>query len=210
MAYDLQEQDQIDALRAFWNRWGTLILAVVTVILMAIAGWRGYGWWQQKQSVEASAAHERLRRAVDAREMDIVRQVSGELLEKYPRTVYASMGALLAARAHFEAGDLKAAKAPLQWTIDKASDPDHRLLARLRLAGILLDEQAHEEALKWLEVKEAGAFAGNFADRRGDILLDQGKKAEAKAAYAQALEKLQANSPLRQVVQIKLDALGGA
>jgi predicted negative regulator of RcsB-dependent stress response len=210
MAYDLQEQDQIDALRAFWNRWGTVLLAIVTAILLAIAGWRGYGWWQQKQSTEAGAVHERLRRAVDARELDVVRQVSGELLEKYPRTIYASMGALLAARSHFEAGDLKAAKARLQWTIEHSSDPDHRMLARLRLAGVLLDEQAHEEALRWLEVKDAGAFTGNFADRRGDILLDQGKKSEAKAAYAQALEKLQPNSPLRQVVQIKFDALGGA
>jgi predicted negative regulator of RcsB-dependent stress response len=210
MAFDLQEQDQIDALRAFWNRWGTLILAIVTAILLAIAGWRGYGWWQQKQSVEASAAHERLRRAVDARELDIVRQVSGELVEKYPRTMYASMGALLGARAYFDAGDLKAAKPLLQWVIEKGGDPDHRMLARLRLAGVLLDEKSHDEALRWLDTQNTGAFAGSFADRRGDILQDQGKSAEARAAYKMALEKLPANSPLRQVVQIKLDALGGA
>lgn len=210
MAYDLQEQDQLDALRAFWNRWGTPILAVVTVVLLAIAGWRGYGWWQQKQSVEASAIHERLRKAVDARDMASVKQVSGELFEKYPGTIYASMGALLTARAWFESGDLKAAKAPLQWVIDKSSDPDHRLLARLRLAGVLLDEKAYDDALKLLTVSDAGAHAGAFADRRGDILVAQSKTAEARAAYKESLDKLQANSPLRPLVQIKLDALGGA
>ncbi|MEY4864311.1 MAG: hypothetical protein RLZ51_2406 [Pseudomonadota bacterium] len=210
MAYDLQEQDQIDALRAFWNRWGTVILAVVSAVLIAIAGWRGYGWWQQKQSVEASAIHERLRKAVDARDLSMVKQVSGELFEKYPRTIYASMGALLTARAYFDGGDLKAAKPPLQWAIDKASDPDHRLLARLRLAGVLLDEKSHDEALKLLSVPDAGAHAGAFADRRGDILVDQGKPAEARTAYKEALDKLQPTSPLKPVVQIKLDALGGA
>lgn len=210
MAYDLQEQDQIDALRAFWNRWGTLLLALVSAVLIAIAGWRGYGWWQQKQSVEASAIHERLRKAVDARDLATVRQVSGELFEKYPGTIYASMGALLTARAYFDGGDLKAAKPALQWAIDKASDPDHRMLARLRLAGVLLDEKAHEEALKLVSVPDAGAYAGAFADRRGDILVDQGKPEQARAAYKEALDKLQANSPLKQVVQIKLDALGGA
>jgi predicted negative regulator of RcsB-dependent stress response len=210
MAYDLQEQDQIDALRAFWNRWGTPILAVITIVLLGIAGWRGYGWWQQKQSVEASAIHERLRRAVDARDLATVKQVSGELFEKYPRTTYASMGALLTARAYLDARDLKAAKPPLQWAIDKATDPDHRMLARLRLAGVLLDEKAHDEALKLLDVKDAGAHAGAYSDRRGDILQDQGKAAEARAAYKAALEQLVANSPLRQVVQVKLDALGGA
>ncbi|MFN5510113.1 MAG: YfgM family protein [Burkholderiales bacterium] len=209
MAYDLQEQDQLDALRAFWNRWGTPILAVITVVLLAIAGWRGYGWWQQKQSVEASVVHERLRKAVDAKDMASVKQVSGELFEKYPGTIYASMGALLTARAWFEAGDLKAAKAPLQWVIDKSPDPDHRLLARLRLAGVLLDEKAYDEAVKLLSVSDAGAHAGAFADRRGDILLAQTKPAEARSAYKEALDKLQPNSPLRPLVQIKLDALGG-
>lgn len=209
MAYDLQEQDQLDALRAFWSRWGTPILTVITVVLMAIAGWRGYGWWQQKQSVEASVIHERLRKAVDARDMASVKQVSGELFEKYPGTIYASMGALLTARAWFESGDLKAAKAPLQWVIDKSSDPDHRLLARLRLAGVLLDEKAYDEALKLLAVSDAGAHAGAFADRRGDILVAQAKAADARAAYKESLDKLQANSPLRPLVQIKLDALGG-
>lgn len=210
MAYDLQEQDQIDALRAFWNRWGTLILAVITAILLAIAGWRGYGWWQQKQSVEASVIHERLRKAVDARDLASVKQVSGELFEKYPGTLYASMGALLTAKAWFESGDLKAAKAPLQWVIDKSPDPDHRLVARLRLAGVLLDEKAYDEAIKMLAVSDAGAHVGAFADRRGDVLVAQAKPAEARTAYKEALEKLQPNSPLRQLVQLKLDALGGA
>jgi predicted negative regulator of RcsB-dependent stress response len=210
MAYDLQEQDQLDAFRAFWNRWGTLLLTAVTVVLLAIAGWRAWGWWQQKQSVEAAVLYDQLRDAVEKKDVAKVKQTSGPLFEKYSGTVYGSMGALLAARAYHDAGELKAAKAPLQWVVDNAKDPAHRLLARLRLAGILLDEKAYDEGLKLLAVDDAGAFAGAFADRRADLLLAQGKRDEARAAYKSALERLDRNAALRPLVQMKLDALGGA
>ncbi len=210
MAYDLQEQDQLDAFKAFWNRYGNLLLTLVTVVLLAIAGWRGWGWWQQRQAAEAAGLYEQLRDAVEKRDVARVKQASGPLFEGYGGTVYGSMGALLAARAYHDAGDLKAAKAPLAWAAEKASDLEYRMLARLRLAGILLDEQAYDEALALLTVPDAGAFAGALADRRGDVLLAQGKREEARAAYRQALGALESGSALRPLVQLKLDALGGA
>jgi predicted negative regulator of RcsB-dependent stress response len=190
MAYDLQEQDQLDAFKAFWNRYGNLILALLTVVLLAVAGWRSWGWWRK--------------------DVNKIKQASGQLFESYPATVYGSMGALVAARAYHDAGDLKAAKAPLQWAVDKAKDPEHRLLARLRLAGILLDEKAYDEGLKLLAAADAGRHAGTFADRRGDLLLAQGKRDEARAAYKDALARLEPGSALLPMVRMKLDALGGA
>jgi len=118
------------------------------------------------------------------------------------------MAALLAAKAYHDAGDLKSAKAPLQWAIDKSADPSLANVARLSLAGILLDEKAFEEALKLLPTDQDGSFAGEFADRRGDILVASDKRDEARAAYKSALDKLAPRSALRRVVQFKLDALG--
>lgn len=210
MAYDLQEQDQIDAFKAFWNRYGNLLLTLATVVLLAIAGWRAWGYWQQKQSVQAALVYEQLRQAVDKKDIAKVKQVSGEIFEQFPGTVYGSMAALIAAKAYFDAGDLKAAKAPLQWVVDKSKNPEHVLLARLRLAGVLLDEKAFDEGLSVLTVANAGQFASLFADRRGDLLLAQGKLPEARAAYQEALKGLDADSALKPVVQIKLDAIGGA
>jgi predicted negative regulator of RcsB-dependent stress response len=83
-------------------------------------------------------------------------------------------------------------------------------MARIRLAGILLDEKAYDEGLKLLPMESAGEYAGAYADRRGDLLLAQGKSDEARAAWRQALEKLPERSPLRPLVEVKLDALGGA
>ncbi len=210
MAYDLQEQDQLDAFKAFWAKYGNLLLTLLTVALLAVAGWRAWGWWQQKQSVEASVLYDQLRDAVEKKDVGKVKQTSGPLFEKYSGTVYGSMGALLAARAYHDAGDLKAAKAPLQWAVDHAKDPEHVALARLRLSGILLDEKAYDEGLKLLPADASGPFAGAFADRRGDLLVAQGKRDEARAAYKLALEKLAANAATRPLVQMKLDALGGA
>jgi predicted negative regulator of RcsB-dependent stress response len=210
MAYDLQEQDQLDAFKAYWNKYGNLLLTAITVVLLAVAGWRAWGWWQQKQAIEASVLYDQLRDAVDKKDIAKVKQTSGPLFEKYSGTVYGSMGALIAARAYFDAGDLKAAKAPLQWAVDHSKDPEHRSLARLRLAGILLDEKAYDEGMKLLAVDETGPYASAFADRRGDLLLAQGKRDEARAAYKLAIEKMAPNAATRPIVQMKLDALGGA
>jgi predicted negative regulator of RcsB-dependent stress response len=210
MAYDLEEQDQIDALKAFWNKYGNFLLTVVTVVLVAVAGWRGWQWYEQRQASAASVVYHQLQDAVEKRDVARVREVSGTLFADYSRTAYGQMGALMAARAYFEAGELKAARAPLQWAIDNARDPDFRHLARLRLAGVLLDEKAYDDGLKLLSVTDTGTYAGRYADARGDLLVAHGRRDDARAAYAQALQQLGPASPLRPLVQLKLDALGGA
>ena len=210
MAYDLEEQEQIASFKAFWNQYGNAILTALTVVFLAIAAYRGWGWYQGRQSAQAAVAYDQLRDAADRNDVAKVKEAAGTLFESYGGTVYGQMAALLAAKVHFDAGDLKSAKAPLQWAIDKAQDEEFRLLARVRLAGILLDEKAYDEGLKLLPMESAGRFAGEFADRRGDLLLAMDRKDEARAAYRLALEKLDAASPLRRVVEIKLDGLGGA
>jgi len=115
---------------------------------------------------------------------------------------------LLAAKAYFEAGDMRAAKAQLQWVIDHGRDEEYQAIARLRLAGILLDEKAYDEGLKALAVEPPAAFAALFADRRGDLLTAQNKIDEARKAYEQALAATDAGSNLRVMTELKRDALG--
>ncbi|MCL4746246.1 MAG: tetratricopeptide repeat protein [Burkholderiaceae bacterium] len=209
MAYDLEEQEQIATLRAFWNKYGNFILTVVTVVLLAVAAYRGWGWYQARQAAQASVAYGELVAAFERKDVSKVRETAGTIFERYGSTTYGQMAALLAAKVYYDSGDLKAAKAPLQWAVDKARDQEFRSVARVRLAGLLLDEKAYDEALALLPADGAGPYAGEFADRRGDVLVAQGKVAEARAAYRLALEKLDARSPLRRLVQIKLDGIAG-
>jgi predicted negative regulator of RcsB-dependent stress response len=210
MAYNLEEQERIDALKAFWNRYGNFILTSITIVLLVIAGYRAWGWWQQRQAIEAAAVYDQLRGAVEARDVDKVKEYAGTIFERYPRTAYAQMAALLAARVHHDASDLRSAKAPLQWAVERAQDAEFRQLARLRLAGLLIDEQSYDEALRLLGGEDAGPFAPLYANRRGDALLALNRPQEARAAYQQSLAQLGPGEPLRQAVQLKLDALGGA
>jgi len=209
MAYNLEEQEQLENLKAFWKQYGNFILTVVAVVALSVAGWRGWGWYQGQQAAQAAAVYEQLRQASSAKDVAAVRAAAGTLFDQYGRTAYGQMAALVAARAYVEAGDPKAAKAPLQWAMSNAKDDEFRHVARLRLVALLMDEKAWDEAQRLLAVDAPGRFAGEYADRRGDLLVAQDKAAEARAAYRQALEALAPDSPLRRVVQLKLDALGG-
>ena len=79
--------------------------------------------------------------------------------------------------------------------------------ARVRLAGVLLDEKAYDEALKVVSTDVPQSHAVQFADRRGDVLLALNKVDQARAAYKEALDKAAPDHPLRSYIQLKLDAL---
>ena len=207
---DLEEQEQLAQLKSWWATYGNLLVTFILVAALAFSGWQGWRWWQGSQTTEASALFETLSRATQGKDAKAVRDASGQLLEKYPGTAYASMGALSSARYFFDKGDLKDARAQLQWVIDKTGSEEFRDLARLRLANVLLDEKSHDEALKLLEAKHGVAFDAQYALLKGDILLAKGQVAEARAAYKLALEKSdKKNTGFRDGIQMRLDALGG-
>ncbi len=208
MAYDLEEQDQIDAFKAFWNKYGTKLLTAITVVLLAFAAYRGYGYLQEKKSLEAVVIYDQLREANGKNDLAKSKELAGQIFEKYGDTAYAPMAAFVLSKMHFDANDLKSTKATLQYVIDKSSDDDYKHVARVRYAGVLLDEKAYDEGLKLLAVEPSARYVAVYADRRGDLLIGAGKPAEAKAAYKLSVEKMEQNSPLRRMVQLKLDALG--
>jgi predicted negative regulator of RcsB-dependent stress response len=210
MPLDLEEQEQVAELKAWWKQHGNLIVAAVLACALAFAGWQGWRWYSASQAGEAAAQFDALAKAAQAGDAKTLRDAAGTLIESYPRTLYAAMGALVAARFHFDRNDLKAAKAQLQWVIDRAPTEDFRDLARLRLAAILLDEKGYDEALKVLEAKPAAAYESQFEALRGDVLVAKNQPAEARAAYKLALEKAgREQGAFRESVRMRLEALGG-
>jgi len=210
MAYDLEEQEQLAQLKGWWKDNGSTVLALVAAAAIAVAGWQGWRGWQAGQAQQAAALYDALVKAVQGNDAKALRDAGGTLVESFPRTLYASMGALAAARFHFEHGDLKNARAQLQWVMERSPSDELKDLARLRLAGVMLDDKAYDEALALLEAKHAEAMAAQYAALKGDILLAKNQPADAKAAYRLALEKsAQRDSAFRASVQLRLDALGG-
>jgi predicted negative regulator of RcsB-dependent stress response len=210
MALDLEEQEQLAELKAWWQQYGSMVVALVVGIALALAGWQGWRWYERSQAAQAAVLYEGVARAAQAGDAKAVRDGSGALLENYPRSTYASMGALVAARFHFERNDLKSAKAQLQWVLEHGRTDDVRDLARLRLANVLMDEKAYDEALKLLDEKHAAAYDAEYAAAKGDVLIAKNQPAEAKAAYRLALDKAgSGNNAFRESVRMRLEALGG-
>src|SRR6185295_6056850 len=174
MAYDLEEQEQIAAIKSWWSQYGNLVILVVSAAVLTIAAFQGWRYYKNTQSLAAVTLYSQMEDADRAGDPKKVRDIAAQIVDKYGTTPYAAIAALTSAKAAFSTGDLAAAKAQLQWVLDHGREDEIKDLARLRLAGVLLDEKKHDEALKLLEVKPADSLAGLYADLKGDILSIQG------------------------------------
>jgi predicted negative regulator of RcsB-dependent stress response len=205
---DLQEQEQIDAVKAFWGQYGNLITWTVTLVLVAFAGWNGWNWWQRDQAGKASAMFDEMDQAVQAADADKAGRVFKDLKDRFGRTTYAQQAGLLAAKVQADKGQADAAIASLTWVADDASDEDYRSLAHLRLAGLLLDKKDYDGALKQLDAVKSSEFAGLADDRRGDVLMAQGKQSDAVTAWKKGWDALSDKLDYRRIVEAKLTAAG--
>ena len=225
-AYDLEEQEQIAELKAWWKQHGNRVLNVATVVALVVIAWNVWTWYQRNQASGASMVYSVLQQAVQDKDTQRIKAASGELIEKFGRTTYAPLGTLISAKVMVETGDTQTAKAQLAWAAEHAKN-ELRDLARLRLATVLIDEKAYDEALKQLEGAVGSAFDVRFQNTRGDIFSAQGKKVEALAAYRSALSKMdeleksdksasasqgwesQSNAIFRELILQKIDAVDG-
>ncbi len=205
---DLEEQEQLDELKHFWKTYGNLISWVLIVVMGGFAAWNGYGYWQRTQSAKASALYDEVERAVAAGDLTRVERSLADMKDKFGGTLYAQQAALLAAKTFQQKDKPEQAQAALIWVADHASDESYVQIARLRLAGVLLQSRAYDEALLRLSKPFAAAFAPLGADLRGDVLNAQGKPQEAITAYRDAWQHMEESNEYRRLVEAKLNALG--
>jgi predicted negative regulator of RcsB-dependent stress response len=210
MAYDLEEQERLAELKAWWLSYGKWIVSLLVIVLLGIAGWRAYGIWRDDQATKASALYAQLQTAVQVKDKEKMAAAFKALQTKHARSHYAVMAGLLEAKYQSDEKNLADARASLEWVVKQSKSDEFRALANLRLAGVLLDEKQFDQAHKALQMKVPEAFAGLYADRRGDVYMAQNKVQEARHEFKAALEKLKEDAHLRKMIEIKLDALGGA
>lgn len=206
MAYDLEEQEQLDEFKAWWKQHGTLISRVFIVLLVSYAAYQAWHYYQNKQSVAGSSLYQELVVA-DPKDLKTILAKSASLMDDYSGTPYAGRAALLAAKANYQAKQVASAKAQLEWAAKHASEPSVEALATLQLASILFEEKDLNGALDLLNESHEAGFDGLFADLKGDVLAALGKNAEAKAAYQEALDKLDPAGKVRALTQKKLESL---
>jgi predicted negative regulator of RcsB-dependent stress response len=205
---NLQEQEQIEALKAWWKDNRNLVLSMLLITVVTMGGWRGWQYYHHKQADEAATLYRQFIEQLASNDAKRINDAAAAVTEKFASTAYASRSALLAAQVNEQGRDMARAKTQLQWVIDNAGEATLKDVARLRLAAVLLDEKNYADALKLLEAKHPDAFDGLYADLRGDVLSAQGNMNEARSSYKLAYEKIDAQSMYRSLIQIKLDAMG--
>ena len=201
--YDLEEQDQIDELKAWWARYGSAITAGLILGLLLIAGVQGWRWWTGKRAEDASVLYSAVADAVRAKDAAL------SITDRYGSTAYAPRAALLYAKMLYDTSDRAGATAQYKWVVEHAREDEVRAIGRYRLAQVQMDEKQYDAALATLDAVHPASFDGLYADLRGDALAAAGRAAEARTAYETALAKLDPKSPYRSFVQVKHDALGG-
>ena len=205
---DLEEQEQLDQIKHFWNQYGNLITWLLLGVLATYAGWNFYHYWQRGQATQAAAMYEEVERVVKTGDMVKIERAFADMKDKFGATAYGQQAGLLVARQYFDAGKLDQAKAALMWVAEKSSDPGYQAVARLRLAAVLADGKAYAEALTQLAGPFPVQFEALVADRKGDVLMLDGKKELARDEYDKAYRAFEPRTEYRRLVEVKLNALG--
>ncbi|PZO12507.1 MAG: hypothetical protein DCF26_18880 [Burkholderiales bacterium] len=205
---DLEEQEQLDQIKHFWNRYGNLISWVLIVVFGAFAAWNGWNYWQRTQAAKAAALYDEVDRAALAKDADRMQRALADMQSQFASTTFASQAALQAGKTLFDAGKLPEARAALVWAAEKSSDNSYKAVARLRLAALDIEAQAFDQALKTLEAPVPKAFEPLVADRRGDVYMAQGKTDDARTQYQNAWKNLGNRTEYRRLVEVKLASLG--
>ena len=206
--FDLDEQEQLDALQQFWRSYGRIVMAVV---LAVVVGFGSTKWWEYQNRTEAqsaSATFSKLEAVQTVEDIDLISSLSEEIISEYGDTYYADLARLNLAKTEIDVGNSDGAIKLLRGVVDDSRDSSLVALARLRLAALYVMTEQFDLAMSALDGDADAAMSGLFADIRGDIYAAQDLHDEARGAYQEALSLLQEGNPWADIVQIKIDSLG--
>ena len=207
MALDLEEQEQVDELKALWKKYGSYITRGVIAFFVFYGLFQGWGYYQTKQSLGASEAYQSIV-VLDEKNTKEIMQKSQKLVDDYSGTPYAGRAAILFAKASYLEGNKDKAKEKLDWAASHAKESATESIALIQLGQILVEEKKYEDALKRVNDVDNEGYLGLSNDLKGDILNAMGKKEEAKKAYQEALKRFGPKDPYAKFTQEKLESLG--
>lgn len=205
MSEHITEEQQVEAIKAWWKENGVAVVAGLVIGFAALFGWRYYNDYKDEQAGAASSLYESVQQKLKLAQTDDARQQAEKIIAEYPRTPYASMAAFAAAKQAAGNGNMDEVRKQLQWVLDNSRQPQFVHNARIQLAAIMLNSAEYDAALSLLSKVKAGGYAAAYEEMKGDILLAKGDKGAAHKAYDMALQSEGMGAQQRRIVQVKFD-----
>ena len=182
------EEEQVEALKKWWEENGRSTMVAIIVALGLGFGWQGWQKYQQDELEGASNSYQAMLQKLSTDDNQGAATLAADIKQEYSRSTYAQFAALHLARIAINAGDLATAEAELRWVLGRADKgSDTMQLAQLRLARVLASAGDTSQALTILDSADPGSYAAAYQVARGDIMLLEGREAEAREAYSSAM-----------------------
>jgi len=201
------EEQQLEEIRKWWHEYGRTVVLGVVLGLSGIGGWSLWRGHLNTQAESASALYQRLLDTAITSDAKSAIAQTDALIEQYPDSSYAILGALVGARGAYQSLDTETAKRFLEWARTNGEILEVRNIATLRLARILSEEGQYATALQQLDTITNTNFSVLSNELRGDVLRAQGNNDGARDAYLEVLKNSDVPQATRTGVQIKLDNL---
>lgn len=205
----LTEREQVDRIRQWWKENGAWIIVGVGGGVLALISWNWWQGYQLQRAEQASAIYSVAAEAAVEGRLDDVRAGVDRLEAGHGSSPYLQHGRLVLAASLARAGEYEVAIGQLEQVLDDTRDPQLALIARLRLARLLVANGEDDRALRLVRAGDAGAFAPAMLEVEGDVLAARGDLDDAREAYRQALAGADTFGAIidTEFVRLKLEAL---
>ena len=207
MSIYMTEDEQIEAIKKWWKRYNGIVIVSISVVMLAISGFRYWTWHEQKVTQLASNAYEHLMLAFSNQDNKAVRGYANQLLTDYGQTVYADAARLTLAKLYVERANYPRAREELNYVAMHSKMPALKQTANIRLARLLTAEKSYDSALDALGNVTDSAYMAVINELKGDIYAATGRYPQAVSFYREAINEVQAKGMGNLFLEMKTNEL---
>jgi len=207
-AFETEDQ-QVEAIKKWWRDNYKL---VILLAVLGVSGILGTQYYRENKIIMGEAASDNFNTvlaAVNKNQSEIISDRTALLQKDFQSSPYASQATLLLAKNLAESGKHEQAIEKLLWVEKNSQDKSLQQIALIQRAQLMASSEQFDQALEVLQNStEDGSFSAIKLEAKGDILVVQGKLAEAKKAYDEAIGAYMLLGANVDVLQIKRNDLG--
>ncbi|SFR63198.1 tetratricopeptide repeat protein [Thiomicrospira sp. ALE5] len=205
------EQEQLDQLKAWWDKWGTWLLSAILIVVLSFSGWRYWQANQLSQAQTASMTFDMLEVSQQAGQFGEVVREARRLMQDFPRSPYSAAAAMMLATYYIEQGDFDEAQASLEWIMDARVEKVFKDTAAMRLVRLHINAQRYELAQQALDQVESvllpAATRAQYDYHQALVYMYQGNAQQAQDAFNRVLANNSASTDLRNIARLYKDDL---